>query len=80
MSRESIFVIQPFTMKGGKLVAIAPIPAPDEADAKRRARSLKSRYAGIVAFSRIGNAETGEYGESVILARYGMLPPEIDDL
>jgi hypothetical protein len=39
--------------------------------AERRARALALEYAGALAFSRTGNPATGEFGDAVILARFG---------
>jgi hypothetical protein len=39
--------------------------------AERRARALALEHAGALAFSRTGNPATGEFGDGVILARFG---------
>ena len=39
--------------------------------AERAARFLARDHAGAIAFSRTGNSATGEYGDAVILARFG---------
>ena len=39
--------------------------------AERRARALALEHAGALAFSRTGNPATGEFGDAVILARFG---------
>ena len=78
--RETIFLVQPFTAEKGKLIPVAPIAAKSEAEAKARVNRIRHRYAGVVAYSRIGDADLGEYDEPVILAKFGKLPPEIDDL
>ena len=39
--------------------------------AERRARALALEHAGALAFSRTGNPTTGEFGDAVILARFG---------
>jgi len=39
--------------------------------AERRARTLALEHSGALAFSRTGNPATGEFGDAVILARFG---------
>jgi hypothetical protein len=39
--------------------------------AERRARALALEHASTLAFSRTGNPATGEFGDAVILARFG---------
>jgi hypothetical protein len=39
--------------------------------AERRARALALEHASTMAFSRTGNPATGEFGDAVILARFG---------
>ena len=39
--------------------------------AERRARTLALEHSGAFAFFRTGNPATGEFGDAVILARFG---------
>jgi hypothetical protein len=43
-----------------------------------RACAIASTKAGAVAFSRTGDPDLGEYGDAVILARFGETPPDIE--
>jgi len=77
MARQTVFVVQPFIRDDrGRLVPDRPVTARDENDARLRAVSLKDKRAGVVAFSRTGDIETGEYDDAVIIAKYGAVPDE----
>lgn len=42
--------------------------------AKRFARDLADKHAGVIAWSRIADPETQEFGDPVELVRYGEVP------
>jgi hypothetical protein len=62
----------------GDLVVEDAVEMPSPAAAVGRARAIASRKAGAVAFSRTGDRDLGEYGDAVILARFGETPPDIE--
>jgi hypothetical protein len=75
MPRQTIYVVQPFVRDDrGRLAAEPAIAARSEDEAKRRALNLEDKRAGVVAFARTGDIETGEYEDAVILAKYGTVP------
>ena len=74
MARELLFVVQPFNGTKDALVPAAPMAAKSESEAKARARNISHRYAGVVAYSRFGDAELGEYDEPIVLAKFGNIP------
>jgi hypothetical protein len=75
MARQTVYVVQAFQRDNrGRLAPEPAIAARSADDAKRRAQSLKGKKAGVVAFSRTGDIETGEYEDAVILAKYGSVP------
>lgn len=77
MARQTIYVVQPFLRDDrGRLMPDRPMTARDEADAKHRALMLKDRRAGVVAFSRTGDIETGEYDDAVIISKFGAVPDD----
>jgi hypothetical protein len=66
------YVVVPFDRnEQGDLVAGAPQEAMSPLAAERSARSLAHVLSGAVAFSRTGDASTGEFGDVVILAQFG---------
>lgn len=59
----------------GELVpAFEPREMPDERRAKQAAFELKTRHAGVVAWSRDANPAIGEFGPPEVLAVYGDVP------
>ena len=54
--------------------AFEPREMPDERRAKQAALELKSRHAGVVAWSRDANPAIGEFGPPEVLAVYGDVP------
>jgi hypothetical protein len=62
----------------GDLVVEEAVEVPTAAAAVGRARVIAGRKAGAVAFSRTGDPDLGEYGDAVILARFGETPPDIE--
>ncbi|TCR70487.1 hypothetical protein [Bosea sp. BK604] len=77
------FVVQAFReVKGakGKITADDPIPAQDEAHAKRLFERYLPIRAGVVAFRRTGDPTTGDWEDAVIIHRHGRLPAEVDNM
>jgi hypothetical protein len=69
---DTYYVVVPFdrTTEGD----ICPGAAQEviSADAAlRRARKLADAHAGAIAFSRVGDAATGEFEDAIVLARFG---------
>ena len=62
----------------GDLVVEEAVEAASPAAAVGRARQIASRKVGAIAFSRSGDPDLGEYGDAVILARFGETPPDIE--
>lgn len=72
------FVVQAFQRgKKGAFIAELPKQARDEAHCVITAERLAEKSASVVAFSRRGDPETGEWDDAVILATYGEAPPEL---
>lgn len=74
------YVVQSFqASKRGALVADQPVMVKTEAEAAAKARRLSEVRAGVVAFSRTGDATTGEYEDAVVIASYGRMPIEMGE-
>lgn len=59
----------------GELVpAFDPREMQSEQSAKTQAAALAPHHAGVIAWSRDADPNTGDYGEPVELARYGEVP------
>ena len=78
MSRETIYLVQPFKAgKGTRLAADTPIRCKSSDGARRTAERLALTKAGVVAFATLGNAESGDYGEesTIIFKARRLLAP-----
>ena len=66
------YVVVPFgRVEGGDLVPLEPVEAPNTESARRRAQAAAAKHGGAIAFSRMGDPNTGEFSDAVILATYG---------
>ena len=71
-ARDTYYVVIPFDRNAdGDIRPGAAQEAINAAAAERRARALAAEHGGAVAFSRCGDPETGEFGDPVVLARFG---------
>ena len=77
MAMETYFVVQPYQETNrGALVAQPAIAAKDADHALRLVSHQKRVAVGVVAFSRRGDAETGDYEDAVVLSRWGRVPDD----
>ena len=75
------FVVQSFTRgRKGNIVADPPFEAQSADQARRNAARLSTSKAGVVAFSRRGEPSTGDYEDAVVIASYGYIPDEEQEL
>jgi hypothetical protein len=63
----------------GELVAEPPVEMPSSTAAVSRARSMAASKAGVIAFSRTGDPEVGEFADAVVLFRAGEVPESVFD-
>lgn len=73
-SRVTHYVVQSYRKMGKRLVADEPRVASSEAECLRWAQSTASRRPAVIAFSRTGDADTGDFDDPVILAVHGDVP------
>ena len=72
------YVVVPFTAdESGDLVPMEPIEAQSAGSAMRRAADIAASKGGAIAFSRTGKPATGDFGDAVILGRYGEVPTDL---
>ncbi|MCX5496658.1 hypothetical protein OSH11_18275 [Kaistia dalseonensis] len=78
MAVTTQFVVQAYRLnKRGKLEAEPAVAASSADNAKVRAQKLSASREGVIAFQIAVDAEMGDYGEPVTLARFGNLPEEM---
>lgn len=78
---SAMYVVQSFTKgRRGAILMGAPILARNTAHARSAAERLASRKAGVIAFVSEGDALTGEFEDPKLIAAFGDLPEEINDM
>ena len=78
MPKITFYVVQAFEMNDdGELVAHEPQSCSSASLAKRTAETLAKDAAGVIAWSRDGDPDIGEYGNPTILFKAGVLPDEL---
>lgn len=79
MAQVTYFVVVPYKLaKRGRLVDGQPQTTQSADLARRLADRIREQHDGVVAFSRTGDPETGDWEDAVILAAYGRVPPEVE--
>ena len=73
-SRVTHYVVQSFRKIGKKLIAEEPKVVKDERDCLRVAEQTAMRRPAVIAFSRTGDLDTGDFDDPVIMARHGNVP------
>jgi len=72
------FVVQSFQRgKKGMLIPDQPRQARDQHHCQYLAEKLAESCASVVAFSRTGEPETGDWQDAIILAQFGETPSEL---
>ncbi|GGD31070.1 hypothetical protein [Aureimonas glaciei] len=72
------FVVQTFEIgKRGMLIADPAVQMQSAGQATRTAERLALKKAGVVAFSRTGDPETGDFDDAKILYIHGQVPAEM---
>jgi hypothetical protein len=80
MPRETVHVVQAFTLNGNRLKPDKPVPCSSAEAARRMAERLALTKAGVVAFSASGDGELGEYDdEPVCIFKAGQYPEQFDN-
>jgi hypothetical protein len=80
VAQETVYIVQSFRAgRGVRLVADPSVACKSEQTARRTAERLALSRVGVIAWSRTGDAELGDYDEDpIILFRAGRIPPELD--
>jgi hypothetical protein len=80
VAQETVYMVQSFRAgRGARLVADPSVACKSELTARRTAERLANTRVGVIAWSRTGDAELGDFDEDpIILFRAGRIPPELD--
>lgn len=73
-SRVIHYVVQAYRKMGKRIIPDEPKIATDERQCLRMAEAAAGRRHGVIAFSRTGDADTGDFDDPVILATHGEVP------
>lgn len=80
MPNVTYYVVTAFVRgEDGELNAEPAMEAPSSTAAVSRARAMAARKAGVIAFSRTGDPEAGEFSDAVVLFRHGEVPESVFD-
>jgi hypothetical protein len=76
MAQETLFIVQSFRAgRGAQLLADLAVACKSAITACRTTERLASTRAGVIPWSRTGDAELGDFDETpIILFRAGRLP------
>jgi hypothetical protein len=78
MGSITYYVSMGFTRNDeGDLVALDPVESQTASAAIAKARSLATRNAGAVAFSRTGDPNAGEFADATVLWQGGEVPDDL---
>ena len=80
MASQTVFVVQAFGMHGKRIVPTTKEQVKTETQALRQAERTAERKGGAIALQIMVDSETGEVEQSQIVARYGDLPENLDEL
>jgi hypothetical protein len=78
MTSHTLHVVQAFEEKDGGIVPAEPKACPSAASARALASRLAQTHAGVIAWSRTGDADLGDWGPPEELVRTGVIPDEFE--
>ena len=78
MPTRTYYVVQAFKEEDGAAVALKPNAAPGEASARALAQMLAVSHVGVIAWSRTGDSDLGEWGPPEIIFKTGLIPDEFE--
>lgn len=78
MARSTIYCVQTFEQKGGKLVQAGLRQLKAKSEAERIGANSADKFAGVLVYSVDADPEFNDWGDPVMIARYGQAPDEAD--
>jgi hypothetical protein len=81
VAQKTVYIVQSFRAgRGTRLLADPSVPCKSELTARRTAERLAQTKIGVIAWSRTGDAELGDFDEEpVVFFRAGRLPVELGE-
>jgi hypothetical protein len=78
MPPHTLHVVQAFEQQDGGIVPVEPKACPSAASARAFAARCAQTCVGVIAWSRTGDPDLGEWGPPEILVRTGVIPEEFE--
>jgi hypothetical protein len=78
MTSHTLHIVQAFEERDGGIVPVQPKICPSAGSARALAARLAPTHAGVIAWSRIGNPDLGEWGPPEVLIQTGTIPHEYE--
>jgi hypothetical protein len=78
MPSHTLHVVQAFEQRDGGIVPVEPKACPSAASARALAARLAQTHVGVIAWSRTGDPDLGDWGPPVVLVRTGVIPDEFE--
>jgi hypothetical protein len=78
MPSHTLHVVQAFEQRDGGIVPVEPKACPSAASARALAGRLAQTHVGVIAWSRTGDPELGDWGPPEVLVRTGVIPDEFE--
>jgi hypothetical protein len=80
LAQETVYIVQSFRAGRGTRLADPSVACKSELAARRTAERLAQSRVGVIAWSRTGDAELGDFDEEpVVFFRAGRMPAELDE-
>ena len=80
MASKTVFVVQAFETHRKKLVPTTKTEARSEDQARKQAQQVAARKGGAAVIALTLDTESSEVSEAKILARFGDIPDDLDQL
>lgn len=74
MPPNTLHVVQAFEERDGGVVPVEPKACPSAASARALASRLAQTHLGVIAWSRTGDPDLGDWGPPEVLVRTGVIP------
>jgi hypothetical protein len=78
MASHTLHVVQAFEERDGVTVAVEPKACPSAGSARALAARLARTHVGVIAWSRRGDPDLGDWESPEVLVRTGVIPDEYE--
>jgi hypothetical protein len=78
MASHTIHVVQAFEQRDDGIVPVEPKACPSAASARALAGQLARTHVGVIAWSRTGDPDLGDWKPPEVLVRTGVIPEEFE--